>query len=129
MNSPAEKSPKTCSLTPRLHAAKKPCGDCPWRTDVPVGKFPPERYVALAPTAYDMAFKVFACHQSEEGNEIACAGFLARSDHNLTVRMNATDLLRNTSDGGHELFANFRELAVANGVPADHPALRDCRDD
>ena len=108
--------------------ANIPCAECPWRTDVPVGKFPPERYVALAGTAYDMAGTVFACHMSHDGGEFACAGFILQSSaHNLSCRMS-----REMFDGvrsPYPLFGTYRELAVANGVPEDHPALMDCRDD
>lgn len=107
--------------------AAKPCAECPWRRDLPVGKFPPERYVALAPTAYDLAQSVFACHMSKDGGEFACAGFLLSSGgHNLSVR-----LARHGFDvrSDFPLFQTYRELAIANGVPADHPALGPCRDD
>lgn len=104
-----------------------PCAECPWRTDVAPGKFPPERYVALAPTAYDLAMKVFACHMSKEGGEFACAGFLLQSSaHNLSCRM-----ARHRCDvrSPYPLFQTFRQVAIANGVPEDHPALDHCRDD
>jgi hypothetical protein len=107
--------------------AVMPCKNCPWRTDVPPGEFPPERYIALAHTAYDMARQVFACHKSPEGEEHACAGFLLQSSaHNLTLRLagHAFDVKSH-----HPLYPNYRALAVANGVPADHPALSRCRDD
>ena len=65
-----------------------PCAECPWRRDVPTGKFPPERYVALATTAYDMAGAVFACHMSKDGREFACAGFILQSSaHHFACRM------------------------------------------
>lgn len=110
----------------------KPCSDCPWRTDVPAGNFPPERFVALARTAYDMDQAQFACHKSPEGQEFACAGFLLTgAAHNLGVRMAARagriDLDAVASE--HPLFPNFRAMAIANGVPPDHPDLRPCRDD
>jgi hypothetical protein len=110
-----------------MNYAKTPCPECPWRRDVPVGQFPPERYVALAHTAYDLSLKVFACHMSKEGGEFACAGFLLQSSaHNLSVRM---------ADHGFEvsspypLYETYREMAIANGVSRRDPALRDCRDD
>lgn len=108
--------------------ANIPCAECPWRTDLAVGKFPPERYVALAATAYDMGGTVFACHMSKDGGEFACAGFILQSSaHNFSCRMS-----RGTFDGVHSpypLFNSYRELAVANGVPEDHPALVGVRDD
>ena len=108
--------------------ANIPCAECPWRTDVPVGKFPPERYVALAATAYDLGRTVFACHMSKDGGEFACAGFILQSSaHSLSCRMS-----REMFDGvrsSYPLFETYRELAVANGVSEDDPALMNCRDD
>lgn len=111
---------------------RQPCSECPWRVDVSPGQFPPSRYIALAPTSYDMALVQFACHKSAEGAEIGCAGFvLAGATHNLGARLAARagrlDPAQVRSE--HELHPHFRAMAVANGVPADHPALRRCRDD
>jgi len=30
------------------------------------------------------------------------------------------------NDGGHDLFSSYREMAIANGVSPDDPALNDC---
>lgn len=112
--------------------AQRPCPECPWRQDVAPGRFPPERFVALAPTAYDRAFRLFACHKSPPRSEFACAGFLLRgATHNLTVRLAARAGFdwNTVQAAGHPLFPNYRAMAVANGVPADHPALQECRDD
>lgn len=113
--------------------AKKPCDECPWRRDVAPGRFPPERFVALAETAYDLSRRMFACHKSPDGCEFACAGFLRKSAaHNLSVRMAARGGLIDLSeigDGGFPLFSDYVEMAVANGVEANDPALRGCRRD
>jgi len=105
-----------------------PCSECPWRTDVPVGKFPPERFRTLARCAEDMSGVLFACHKSPEGGEFACAGFLLQSGaHNLLVRLSRelfTDLR-----SAHPLFPTYRAMAIANGVKARDPALKNCRDD
>jgi hypothetical protein len=109
----------------------KPCGECPWRKDQPAGRFPPERYIALAPTAYDMSQRLFACHKSPEGREVACAGWLTQSaGHSLSVRL---WIIRGiyrpgqASSGGHALHKDFRAVAVFNGVAPNHPALKACR--
>lgn len=108
--------------------AVTPCAECPWRLDVPVGKFPPERFEALAGTAYDLAGTVFACHMSKEGGKFACAGFLLQSSvHNFACRMSRLTFENVRSP--YPLFETYREMAIANGVDEDHPALRDCRDD
>jgi hypothetical protein len=64
----------------------------PLAMDVKPGKFPPERYRALAPTAYDMATSVFACHMSKEGGEVTCAGYLLmQGAHNLSSAHGAAE--------------------------------------
>jgi hypothetical protein len=75
-----------------------------------------------------MAGLVFACHMSKEGGEFACAGFVMQSSvHNFSCRMSRQSFGDVRSP--YPLFETYRELAIANGVPEDHPALRNCRDD
>lgn len=61
----------------------------------------------------------------------ACAGFLLRgAEHNLAVRLKRMtgEIVDDVRDAGHELHANYRAMAVANGVPAEDSALSACRD-
>lgn len=110
-----------------MEYCRKPCAECPWRRDVPPGKFSRERFIALAHTAYDLAAKVFACHMTNEGKEIACAGFvMMQGGHNLSLRL-MRKRFEITTDAA--LYRTYREMAIANGVPKKHPALRQCRDD
>lgn len=112
---------------PRGHC-KRPCSDCPWRKDS-VGTFPAEAFLHSASTAYDMSDRVFACHQSGTQKPRACAGFLLRgAEHNLSVRVGRmSGRYLDVVDGGHELHADYRAMAVANGVASDDPALEPCR--
>ena len=108
---------------------RKPCSDCPWRVDA-TGVFPAEAFKISAPTSYDMSNRTFACHQSGQEKPATCAGFLLRgADHNLSVRMSQIkgEILDDICDGGHELHAGYREMAIANGVDPNDPVLRDCR--
>lgn len=107
---------------------RSPCAECPWRVDQ-IGQFPPERYRALAATAYDAAFKIFTCHKSSEPRPIVCAGFLLRNSvHNISARiMGLSGGADCTSDA--ELHPNYRAMAIANGVAPDDPALARCRAD
>ncbi|MGX9960675.1 DUF6283 family protein [Xanthomonas euvesicatoria] len=113
----------------RKPACSKPCSDCPWRTDA-VGKHPAMSFIHSARTAYDMAETTFACHQAGAAQPRMCAGFLLRgAEHNLTVRLAKLrgELRKLPSSGGHSLHRSYRAMAIANGVPADHPSLVPCR--
>lgn len=113
-----------------LPAQKRPCANCPWRTDAPPGEFPVERYRRLAASAYDGSVVLFACHKSLDGGEVTCAGFLERGAlHNMAVRLAyATGRLEHLDrGGGHRLHASYKAMAIANGVPPDDPALQPCR--
>lgn len=108
---------------------RKPCAKCPWRQDA-VGEFPAEAFRHSAGTAYDMATHTFACHAVGKENPKICAGFLIRgSDHNLTVRLERmAGNFHDVVDGGINLFDNYRDMAIANGVEVDDPILLPCRD-
>ncbi|TES61106.1 hypothetical protein E2P84_43835 [Burkholderia cepacia] len=109
---------------------REPCPKCPWRVDA-VGEFPAEAFRHSAETAYDMAEHTFACHDSGARKPAMCAGFLLRgADHNLSVRMKRIrgEDFGDVHDGGHDLHANYRAMAVANGVAPDDPVLAPCRD-
>ncbi len=109
---------------------RQPCGGCPWRTDQ-AGQFPPEAFIHSAETAYDMADRGFACHESGADRPATCAGFLLRgAAHNLAIRLRISsgDIdPAQVGNGGHELYPNYRAMAVANGVDPNHPRLRPCR--
>lgn len=111
---------------------REPCLKCPWRRDA-VGEFPAEAFKHSASTAYDMAPNTFACHSSGVEKPAVCAGFLLRnSENNLGVRLMQLrgELDRaQVHDGGHKLFASYREMAVANGVDERDPVLAACRAD
>lgn len=119
--------------TPDHHAhCTRPCPQCPWRTDSPIGRFPAEAFRHSAATAYDMASNTFACHMAGKNQPLTCAGFLLRGAmHNLAIRM-ATIRgrldLRDVTDGGIDLYSSYRAMAIANGVAADDPILQPCRD-
>lgn len=111
-------------------APRRPCAECPWRRDVATGRFEPERFQALAHTAYDLSTRVFACHKSAEEHPTLCAGFLSRgADHNLTVRLAyAREALEQLDRSGDlPLYDNYRDMAVANGVAIDDPSIQACR--
>lgn len=112
---------------------RQPCAECPWRTDAKLRKFPAQRFRDLAATAYNLARSIFACHMSTPGGDksdktIACAGYiLMQGAHNLSFRL--TDQRFEVSANGLQLFPTYRLMAIANGVKANDPCLRPCRDD
>lgn len=69
--------------------AKRPCGSCPYRCDVPSGVWAPEEYAKLPeydkPTPEQPA-GIFLCHQ-QDGR--VCAGWAGTHDmsNNLAVRL------------------------------------------
>jgi hypothetical protein len=107
----------------------KPCTECPWRLDAPVGAFPAEAYRISAHTAYDMATHTFACHMAGKDRPLTCAGFLLRgAQHNLTVRIAKSERrVRTVTRDGVALYDSYRAMAEANGVAPDDPALEHCR--
>lgn len=109
---------------------REPCEECPWRKDAPIGAFPPDAYIRSANTAYDMSKHTFACHMSGKDKPASCAGFLLRgANHNMNYRL-ALAFGHVEPDEIHsdvELYDSYRDMAVANGVDPDHPALKLCR--
>ena len=113
-------------------APRKPCAECPWRTDVAPNRFTPERFRTLARTSYDMAKTIFACHKSAEEHPTVCAGFLSRgAAHNLTIRLAYCRGELEQLDRSSEvpLYADYRAMAIANGVDPADIALIPCRKD
>ncbi|MFC5054347.1 DUF6283 family protein [Saccharothrix xinjiangensis] len=117
----------------RGHAHRtEPCPRCPWRRDAPLNAFPPQVFRDSARTTYDLATHTFGCHGSPRTTPQTCAGFLLRgASDNLTVRM---AVLNDRIDPGSisspvELYADYRAMAIANGVDPSDPALAPCRGD
>lgn len=120
------------SLDGKHRYRRKPCAGCPW-IKKNAGSFPSEAFVHSAGTAYDMAEKQFGCHESGAKKPATCAGFLlVGAEHNLQTRLlkMKTDgaYAADVSSGDEVLFKSYREMAIANGVPADDAALAECRD-
>lgn len=111
---------------------KTPCVECPWRRSN-AGSFPAQAYRISANCAEDGSMIKFGCHMNGATKAVSCAGFLLKnSTHNLGVRLSVS-LKRidfsQISDGGADLFDSYREMAVANGVPENDPAISNCRGD
>lgn len=102
----------------------RPCLECPWRLERAACQFPVERFQALADTVDNnwhplRPNAMFACHKSEEGSDLVCAGYLLVDGMvNTTVRLNVKrgviDMRRLRTDA--LLHSSFAEMAIKNGV-------------
>lgn len=116
---------------------REPCPRCPWRRDA-VGEFPAEAFRhsantgtdgARVGTSLDEARHAFACHAMGAEKPATCAGYILAGSDAIGWRLAALagkfdpDRVRSTVP----LFGSYFEMAVANGVPADDPALDGCR--
>lgn len=89
----AEPGP-SCGPRALRYRASGPCSDCPWRTDSDPTQFSPARWDDMLVTAgrpgdeAPIGAPLFACHQTSEGREQTCAGWLATVGyHHLGVRI------------------------------------------
>ncbi len=126
---------------------RTPCQDCPWRRDA-VGKFPAEAFVRSANTGvehleapqedgetslnerFNEVSHTFGCHRSGLERPATCAGYILNGYAALGWRIAASTGRfdhSDVSDGGVALFGSYLDMAVANGVSPDHPALVACR--
>lgn len=125
-----------CSNTFR----RKVCDDCPWRKDA-VGKFPAEAFRLSANSATDganltdapsveSALHIFGCHQSGTEKPATCAGYILRGSDAIGWRIGVATgkfLPSMVDRAGVELHESYYEMAVANGVSENDPALDSCR--
>lgn len=109
----------TASEGSKVFGAKVTCDECPWRRDVPVGRFPPERYQSLRVTVQQgFGRPLFACHKSTEGKDVACAGYLLSDDSRANFRVRLA-LIEGDFDPAAisargPLFATYAEMEAAN---------------
>ncbi|MFD8339974.1 DUF6283 family protein [Streptomyces solisilvae] len=123
-------------MAPIRYRKNGPCGDCPWRTDVEPGQFEACRFEALRSTSAQpenvrsaedvLSQPMFACHQTHEGREQACAGWLvvAAAQGNLRIRHACAtgDLPHEALEPGEDwppLFESYEEMAERQGRPDD----------
>ena len=113
---------------------REPCPTCPWRLDA-VGEFPAEAFLHSANTGADGQFfsadamHTFGCHQSGADKPATCAGYILGGEDAIGWRLAASfgkfDPARVRSKV--PLFGSYFEMATANGVPVDHPAMIACK--
>lgn len=117
---------------------RSPCEKCPWRVDA-IGEFPAEAFRHSANTGtdgakllaigIDEATHTFGCHQSGARKPATCAGYILRGSDGIGWRI-AVILGKFDPRRVREtvpLFDSYFEMAVANGVSENDPALDGCR--
>jgi len=126
MEAPAPPPPEpetACTVDPKTTFRRtETCAECPWRTDVPTGRFPPERFERLHRTVQQGFNPIFACHKTSEGHETACVGYLmVEGERNFAVRFalieKAYDPRKLKATG--PLYESYREMAEANEAELD----------
>lgn len=96
------------------------CGVCPWRTDSRIGRFPPERYIAMASTSIAGWGPLFDCHTSNETAGHACVGWLLRDggryNHQAHWGLAAGRWNLNALHSASTLYDSYGAMALANNV-------------
>lgn len=103
----------------------RPCAECPWVKATPPGQFSARRFEALRGTTGEpgneaqLGAGLFACHKSQEGSELPCAGWLAAVGYySISVRVNVSlgaipaEALRPGADWP-ELHETYEEMVEA----------------
>lgn len=107
---------------------RRPCGNCPFRTDAPPGEFSAGRFRLLRASAgrpgseAPIGAPVFACHKSSDGHDQACAGWLVTCGHDhlgirlavIERRLPATALIPGAD--WPSLYRDYEAMAAANGA-------------
>jgi Family of unknown function (DUF6283) len=94
------------------------------------GSSRPEAFRLSAHTSYNQSEAMFACHGADPRHPRVCAGFLLRgAGDKLAVRgwLARGVLSVPVLPDGVDLYDSYWEMAVANGVDPDDPALAPCR--
>ncbi|MFJ4879716.1 DUF6283 family protein [Streptomyces sp. NPDC088745] len=110
-------------------AQRSPCAGterCPWRRDAVPGAFPAEAFRLSAPTSYSDSGRRFGCHSSSAEAPRVCAGWLLRgaSGNQQVMKLLEAGLIQVPMLPAEvELYDDYAEMAVANGVAEDDPTL------
>ena len=111
-----------------------PCEGCPWRRDVEPGQFEACRFEALKTTSMQptvtsardlLEQPLFACHETKEGRELVCSGWLVVAGvENLRIRLaHAQGELPpeafQPGDNWPPLFDSYDAMAATQGRPDD----------
>lgn len=114
--------------------ARRPCGTCPYRRDVPSGVWAPSEYEKLprydAPTGHQPT-GMFVCHLTERDGMLhrVCAGWAGCHDGDelLALRIAVSDSVRVISPETHRLTVLYESPVplFASGAEAAAHGMRD----
>ncbi|MGW0673549.1 DUF6283 family protein [Streptomyces sp. NPDC002746] len=116
-------------------AQRSPCAGaerCPWRRDAGAGIFPAEAFRLSAPTSYPDSDRRFGCHSSPAEAPRVCAGWLLRGapgNQEVLELLEAGLIQAPTLPPEVELYDDYVEMAVANGVAKEDPTLAPIQQD
>ncbi|MFB7918928.1 DUF6283 family protein [Streptomyces sp. NPDC056061] len=114
-------------------AQRSPCAGterCPWRWDAALSAFPAEAFRLSASTSYPDSTRRFGCHSSSVEAPQACAGWLLRGasgNRRVQELLESGRIKTPIVPEGVELYDDYAEMAVANGVAEDDPVLAPLR--
>lgn len=108
------------------YARTRQCVECPWRLDAQRYRFPPQAFVELVWSCRQGWGRLFACHMSREGHEVACVGWLASEVANesgprlfpLRIALGRGDVDPESLVLDGPQYESFEAMCRANGVPA-----------
>lgn len=112
-------------MEPKVYAARKPCGNCPYRKDAPLRLWHRDEFKKVLDSEASPFGSVFGCHKQ---NGELCIGWVLdqrrRNVPSVAFRMALVGkdgeaigkCLEESTDGGHELFPDVFSMCRANGV-------------
>ena len=105
----------------RRYDLRAPCACCPYRKDAPLGKWHASHFLELAANDAEQFGPVYACH-CRDGNP--CVGWVLDQRRRglpcITLRLKMAeeprlaDLVKEATDGGHEMFPSIAAMNLAN---------------
>lgn len=103
---------------------RRPCTVCPFRRDAPPGGFPACNYERLRDTSTgELGAPIFGCHTGVDGDEKACAGWLAvAGGESLAIRLallqgRLSPAALTPGPDWPPLYSSYAEMAEAMGAP------------
>ncbi len=107
-------------------ACQRPCRDCPWRLDAPVGVWPEAAWLRLWATCQDDGMGMMLCHNgpapATDRPALLCAGWVrVVGVEAIGVRLalmleRISVVTLESQPGDPALYSNFEDLLLAQGI-------------